>query len=332
MTPAPVVAVLATAVLAGWAALAASDDGGALAPMLTVLVLALVAFLAGLFLQRYATALALGIAVIVLLAALESSNAFSTRPLAGPTNYANANAALYVQTAALAGLAAARCRQPPLRIALVAVAVVAAGLPLLIGSAAAAVGGVVVAAATLLGVVRPARSTRLACVAGALTVTFACAGSVIVAERFGNGVPDDDRLTGVAAALSERRIELWRDAGRLAADHPVTGVGPGRFDQTSPVARFDSDTRAAHSAPLEVAAETGLPGGAMLFVIVLAVLAGLWTRGPAAAPALVAVAAWSAFWLHADVDYVADFPAVVTIAALVAGLGTPTGGPQGPNG
>jgi O-antigen ligase len=158
------------------------------------------------------------------------------------------------------------------------------------------------------------------------------AGSVVVAERYGNGVPADADIDRASAALTERRIELWRDAGRLAVDHPVTGVGPGRFEEASRIAGLDPDTRAAHSAILETAAEIGIPGAALLVGAMLAVLGGLWSRGRAAAPAMVAVAAWAAFCLHASVDYVGDFPAVVTTAGLVAGLGTAGTRLKAPNG
>ena len=75
----------------------------------------------------------------------------------------------------------------------------------------------------------------------------------------------NERLAGkgqVADANAAARVEYWSAAGRMALDHPLLGVGPGRFrDETvhylrnNPVAL---DRPVAHSSYFEIAAENGL--------------------------------------------------------------------------
>ena len=127
---------------------------------------------------------------------------------------------------------------------------------------------------------------------------------------------DPDLTDPAARVLTERRLDLWSDAVDLAADHPLTGVGSGRFEEESATARASRDTKPAHSTWLEAAAETGVPGGLLLLALALWPLAAVGT-GRAAA---VGAAAWTAFCLHASVDYVTDTVGVVVLAALVVGL------------
>ena len=76
-----------------------------------------------------------------------------------------------------------------------------------------------------------------------------------------------DRLAGkgrIADANVASRQALWMGAIRMAADHPVLGVGPGRFGvesrryvRNSPL---DIDHPVVHNSYLHVLAETGLLG------------------------------------------------------------------------
>lgn len=81
------------------------------------------------------------------------------------------------------------------------------------------------------------------------------------------------------------RLVAFRAAAKMFADHPIAGVGPGRYGreffnygliphQPGPAINFNE----AHNDQLQLLAETGLPGFA-IFIAALAVLA-LNARGP----------------------------------------------------
>jgi O-antigen ligase len=142
--------------------------------------------------------------------------------------------------------------------------------------------------------------------------------------------PDRDagQLGGVAARiLSERRLELWHDALQAMDAHPVTGAGPGRFAQVSPVAQSDPDAAWAHSAFLQQGAEQGVVGLALLLLLTAwAFVRLLAVDAPDAITALGAVSVAS-LGVLASIDYVLHFPAVPLAAALL--LGTATAEPVG---
>ena len=222
--------------------------------------------------------------------------------------YLNADAAWAVQGLAAAALVVVTARRTGPRV-LGVVLMAALGLqPLLTGSWAAVLGGVLVGGVVAL----PVR--RVAAIGLAVLV-------VVVGVTAGLAVAHDanpDLTDPAARVLTERRLDLWADAVGLAAEHPVTGVGAGRFEEESATARASRDTKPAHSTWLEAAAETGVPGGLLLLALALWPLAAVGT-GRAAA---VGAAAWTAFCLHASVDYVTDTRLVVVLAALVVGLST----------
>ena len=208
--------------------------------------------------------------------------------------YLNADAAWAVQGLAAAALVVVAARRTGSRV-LGVVLMAALGLqPLLTGSWAAVLGGVLVAAAALVAL--PARRVAAAGLAALVAVVGVTAGLAVAHDA------NPDLTDPAARVLTERRLDLWADAVGLAADHPVTGVGAGRFEEESATARASRDTKPAHSTWLEAAAETGLPGGLLLVALALWPLAAVGT-GRAAA---VGAAAWTAFCLHASVDYVTD--------------------------
>ena len=188
--------------------------------------------------------------------------------------------------------------------------------PLLTGSWAAVLGAVLVAAVAL--VTLPARRVAAAGLAALLVLAGVTAGLAVAHDA------NPDLTDPAARVLTERRLDLWADAVGLAAEHPLTGVGAGRFEEESATARASRDTKPAHSTWLEAAAETGVPGGLLLLALALWPLAAVGT-GRAAA---VGAAAWAAFCLHASVDYVTDTRQVVVLAALVLGLASSDRGPS----
>ncbi|MFP5335694.1 MAG: O-antigen ligase family protein [Actinomycetes bacterium] len=232
----------------------------------------------------------------------------------GPLDYVNAAAAAAVVGAGAACLSALEQRRARRWAAFALAVVLALSTPWRLDALAAAVGGVVVLACGLVALIRPPRRGRAVVVGAAVAGLLLVGATAVLAVA-----PRDAPLRDVAvASLSERRQALWADAVRLAAEHPLLGVGPGRFATESPTALADADTPQTHSVVLEAAAETGVPGALGVIAVGLLVLVPLARVG--GARALVAAATWLALVLMTAVDYVADFPAVVGSAAAVLGL------------
>ncbi|MEV7976532.1 O-antigen ligase family protein [Streptomyces sp. NPDC086519] len=132
---------------------------------------------------------------------------------------------------------------------------------------------------------------------------------------------------GLASALEgplpERRVQLWRDALRLARRNTALGVGPGRLGELSgsaPEALLPDGK--PHSAPLQQAAEQGLVGGLLLATAFCWILYALW-RSPRATPVtLTAGAALTALAAIAAVGNALSFTTVPAGAGLLAGLAT----------
>ncbi len=155
-------------------------------------------------------------------------------------------------------------------------------------------GFLVVARATLFTF---SRAAYLALAAGSATVLLlgnplllvaAGGGSVAAMAAFPSLVPEsvrermDETTTqnevyegdGSAVTLdksSAHRLVIWRGAARMIAEHPVQGVGLGRFERvigyyTEHPLRKD-DPHDAHNAFILAAGECGLPALALLFLL-----------------------------------------------------------------
>ncbi|PKQ29279.1 MAG: hypothetical protein CVT60_06210 [Actinobacteria bacterium HGW-Actinobacteria-10] len=136
----------------------------------------------------------------------------------------------------------------------------------------------------------------------ALTIASMVTGALLLAgpavtPKFGTG----DLITGSAGS----RLEIWKATAAMIGDHPILGVGPGRFlyeypaYQTVDHVRIEGgDTRAdqAHGIVMQSAAETGLPGAAALVVLAgLALAAGVRGARRGDAVSLAGTVALSAF-------------------------------------
>jgi O-antigen ligase len=133
--------------------------------------------------------------------------------------------------------------------------------------------------------------------------------------------------TRLSSALTERRLELWHDALVIVGEHPVTGAGLDRFEELSPTARSDRDARWAHHEFLQLGAETGVPGLALM----VALFAWGFVRLAAGAPSTgraIAAGGLAAAGMAASVDYVFHFAAVPIAAAVLLGAGVASG-PEG---
>ena len=115
------------------------------------------------------------------------------------------------------------------------------------------------------------------------------------------------------------RSELWHAAWEDYEANPVLGSGPGTYEQYWNAHRpIQHKVRDAHSLYLEVLAELGPIGLALLLVALGAPLvAGALARGSPLIPA--AFAAYAAYLVHAGVDWDWEMGAVTLAALAVAG-------------
>lgn len=241
----------------------------------------------------------------------------------GALSYANASAALYL-LAAVSGLVLTRTAQSRTGRDLATVAVVAVVVAVLASGSVAAI--VLLALPAIAFRVRDPRSARILLALGGAVLLTAVASTWWIADRF-EPADDGSRERVVVRALSPERLSYWSEALDLAAEHPVTGVGAGRFRDLAPSARGNVDAVAVHNEYLQAAAELGVVGLFLLLALMgwgfvrLAVSA----HDPAAA---LAGAGLAALGVQASIDYVLHAPAVVLV--LVALLATGAGRLGGP--
>jgi hypothetical protein len=168
---------------------------------------------------------------------------------------------------------------------------------------------------------RPSRAAGSALAAGLVVVALVIALAAGAPDRLSNGWdefknPDVTALNAqsgsvsrLTAANSAGRYEQWSGAIRAFRDNPAGGIGLGSWDAWWSPRRVDSPPiRNAHSEPLEIAAELGVPGIALFLAIVLLpiALAVALLRLPRADPrryGLVAAPTMLAFAVAISVDW-----------------------------
>ncbi|MGH9164573.1 MAG: O-antigen ligase family protein, partial [Acidimicrobiales bacterium] len=203
------------------------------------------------------------------------------RPVATLGSSAYLGAAMALLAPVAVGVAVDRASRPLARRAALLAAAAAALALVASGARAAWVGAIVAGLATAWcrrqgpgGGSRgaPGHDRRRLALAGTAGV------ALVVAVAVATGVTG--RLTGVADETgggARGRLDEWRVAARVVADHPLTGVGPegyrivfgGAVDDDYEMAHGrDPLPDRAHSAPLDVAVTTGLPGLAAYAVLV----------------------------------------------------------------
>jgi O-antigen ligase len=240
---------------------------------------------------------------------------FGRGALQGPFHYANAKGSFFAVASLAALMAATALRSKAPRVAAIGAAALCAAVPFVIGSFAAGIQaaqlGPAAVAAAVVG------RTRLF-VVGVGALAFAALGCTILLGSLSHSAGDQVPVERIAdRALSERRPALWHDALALMVAHPVFGVGPARFQVTSPVALSDRDARWAHNEFLQQGAEQGVPG------LLLSVLGFGWgfARLAAARPGrfiALGAAVLGTLAIHGSIDYVMHFPAIpISVAALV---------------
>ncbi|WUH95056.1 O-antigen ligase family protein [Streptomyces sp. NBC_00433] len=243
----------------------------------------------------------------------------SAHPDAPPLGYPNADAALLVLAVGAACCAAWAARGAARRVALRCVGAGAAAAALALGSAAGFAAGVAIVLCSLAAARMRRRMLGLAGLA--LAAALAVGGSAAVAtDTLPQGLSQS--LTG---QLTQPRVELWHKAVDLAEKHPLRGVGPERFADEAPPATGTDLAPAAESpqsAPLQLAAEQGIPGVALLALAFGWLLTALW-RSPRPTPVvLTAAAALTGLAMLATVDHVLSYAVVTAGAGFLSGVAT----------
>jgi O-antigen ligase len=236
--------------------------------------------------------------------------------------HTGAAAALLVLAAGAACCAASASGSPRGRLLLRVLALAVAGVALALGS----VVGFVAALGVLLCSLAAVRMRRrLLGLAGLALATGLVVGAswAVAEDRLPEGL-----TTSLEGQLTRHRVLLWQDAISLTRENPLLGVGPERFGALSPTARetLYADGK-PHSAPLQQAAEQGVPGVVLLGAAYGWLLCGLWASPRRTAVVLTAAATLTALAALAAVGNALSFTPVTAGAGLLAGLATARAAP-----
>ncbi|MFE2579787.1 O-antigen ligase family protein [Streptomyces sp. NPDC059378] len=237
--------------------------------------------------------------------------------IVAPLGPAGATAALLTLSAGSACCAAWAAPAPAARLA---ACLLAAAI-----TVTAAVRGSVVGAAACVAVLLYSLATGRMRRRGPGIALLALAAALVTGLTWavaGNALPDG-LTSALEGGLTTHRVELWHDALDLAGRESALGVGPGRFgDLSATAAAATPSDGKPHSAPLQLAAEQGVVGVALLAAAFCWLLGALW-RSPRPTPVvLTAGAALTALAAIASVGDALSFTAVSVGAGLLAGLAT----------
>jgi O-antigen ligase len=165
---------------------------------------------------------------------------------------------------------------------------------------------------------------------GGITITFVVGGlcALLLLQIFGGNVSARFDAQGLA---DEGRIEAYRSTSRMISDHPWFGTGIGTFAWSFPAYRSDHVSMwgvwdRAHSTPLELAAEVGLPLAGLIslaWVTALSVLIrGVLIRRRDLILPLGALAVAILGLTHSIIDFSLQIPgyAIPVFALVGAGL------------
>ncbi|MEV6711420.1 O-antigen ligase family protein [Lentzea sp. NPDC051208] len=130
-------------------------------------------------------------------------------------------------------------------------------------------GGIALACALVWLIVRRALPVRVVVVTAAVAGVAASVFASTAQAELSRALQEKSHIAGTNA---DTRMLRWQAASRMLADNPVLGVGPGGFRQeyasAGHNAEIDEQTPVAHNLFLEVAAELGVPGFALLIAFV----------------------------------------------------------------
>ena len=171
-----------------------------------------------------------------------------------------------------------------------------------------------------------AGARRRIVVVGALGALALAAGAGPVLHRM--------KTARAESYSAEFRVLTWKGAARMAAAHPVLGVGIGTFETAYPPYAVVGFTRHGHGSLLQLLGETGAPGlAALLLGIGAACIAALRSRRPGLRLLDAAVvAAIVGSLAHSLTDSDLHVPAIALAFATLCGLALAAGGDEGDHG
>jgi O-antigen ligase len=162
----------------------------------------------------------------------------------------------------------------------------------------------------------------------AVVLASAAFGFLLISQsRFG---PYAERFTS-QRLTEDGRFEIFKAVFRIIRDHPWFGTGNGTFEYIIP--RYRPDTISpiwiwdyAHSGPLQILAELGIPMGLFalgLFITVIGVCArGLWRRKRDLAYPAIGAGVGVVALTHSLVDFSLQIPGFMIVFAAVFGACT----------
>jgi O-antigen ligase len=159
----------------------------------------------------------------------------------------------------------------------------------------------------------------------ALAAVVLGAGAVLAIGGRGSNA-----ATGAGTRLtiaSPDRAAAARAALQLAAERPLTGTGPNRAVLTWVENNRRVTSRYAHNEYLQVLAELGFIGLALLIVLLASLAWAVWRGRPHSPSTAVwagAAAGLAALAVHSALDFLWHLPAIPLAGAVLAGLVLPT--------
>jgi O-antigen ligase len=161
----------------------------------------------------------------------------------------------------------------------------------------------------------------------ALLVAGATGGALLLVQFLGGSVSRRFDTQGLA---DEGRLAGYRSTSQMIADHPWFGTGLGTFVWSFPSYRSAEISlwgvwELAHSTPLELAADLGIPLAAAIglgWILILALLTrAAWRRRRDGIVPLVALSVALIGLLHSMVDFSLQIPGYAIVAFAVVGVG-----------
>jgi tetratricopeptide (TPR) repeat protein len=154
-----------------------------------------------------------------------------------------------------------------------------------------------------------------------LAVVYSGALSNEVSQRwaaFKSGhVESSDSTSHLTTVSDPERYDYWRVALDVTRESPVTGIGAGNYQDAYTIRRHgEKQSRYAHDIWLRVLSETGVIGFVLLVGSLLAVIVAVARKRHALSPSarlLIAgaVSASVLVFIHASVDWIEEFPAIL---------------------
>ena len=158
--------------------------------------------------------------------------------------------------------------------------------------------------------------------AAAVLVVAIVVVPVAIAKSTSTATPTAGETSARFSSVGSNRYEYWKVALKVAADHPIAGVGTSGFAVEWLKRRPISDAaKDAHSLELETLAELGLIGFALLCALLGSVALAArrvhrYDPGLAAGP-IAGLTLWA---LHAAIDWDWEMPALTLLAVVLAGM------------